>query len=231
MRLESYDEFMEYVVDKFYEEKDIQAICDYELADLLMCEFSNMDYTDYKGIDLQSDVNEYYVTKFGKECFCIEPLKVDEKIKITTSDYFIIDSNILEDNPTLFNYLEGNNFKVEIIGYEDNCDYCEDKNDGLFVFEYISPWMEKDRTSLEDAKFNSDYIAINNINGEDEENLMYLKLADLIEEYVELILDNDCKEEVLGYALTEFAGKVLEEFGVEKKAEGGIVSYTGKAYI
>ncbi|BAO04908.1 ATPases involved in chromosome partitioning [Clostridium botulinum B str. Osaka05] len=228
MRLDNYDEFAEYIVAKFYEEDDIQAVCDYRLADLLMCEFGNMDYTDYKGIDLQSDVNEYYVTKFGEECFCVEPLKVDNKIKITTSDYFIIDSNILENNPTLFNYLEGNNFKVEIIDYDEECDCCEDENDGLFAFEYIYPWMEKDRPSLENAKFNSDYIAINN---EDEEKLMCLKLADLIEEYVGLILDNDCKEEVLGHALTEFAGKVLEEFGVERKAEGGIVSYTGKAYI
>ncbi|HCL4447321.1 TPA: hypothetical protein N2D16_002927 [Clostridium botulinum] len=231
MKLENYDEFIEYALDQFEMEDDITVICDYNLADVLNYYFGDKEYCEYKGIDLQSDVNEYYVTKFGNECFCIEPLKFDNKIKMTTSDYFIIDSNILDKNPTLFNYLEGNHFKVEFIDYEEDCYCCDDENDGLFAFEYIYPWMEKDRLSLEDAKFNSAYIAINNINEEDEENLMCFQLADLIDDYVSLILDNECKEEVLGHALTEFAGKVLEEFGVEKKAEGGIVSYTGKAYI
>jgi len=228
MRLNDYDDFIEYVLDQFEMEDDITIVCDYNLADVLNYYFGDKEYSEYKGIDLHSDVNEYYVTKFGNECFCIEPLKFDNKIKMTTSDYFIIDSDILENNPTLFNYLEGNNFKVEIVDYDEECDYCKDENDGLFVYEYIYPWMKKDSPSLEDAKFNSDYIAINN---EGEEKLMCLKLADLIEEYVRLILDNDCKEEVLRHALTEFTSKVLEEFGVEKKAEGGIVSYTGKTYI
>ncbi|HDK7176592.1 TPA: hypothetical protein PTV31_003210 [Clostridium botulinum] len=153
MRLENYDEFMEYVVNKFYEEKDIQVICDYDLADSLMCEFGNVDYADYKGVDLQSDVNEYYVTKFGEECFCIEPLKVNNKIKITTSDYFIIDNNILENNPTLLEYLEGDNFEVEIIDYYEECD-CKNYYECCNCEEEI-----------------------------DEEDFVYFQLADLIEEY------------------------------------------------
>lgn len=222
MRLNNYDEFVEYVVDKFYEEDNIQVVCGYDLADSLMCEFGNVNYADYKGVDLQSDVNEYYVTKFGEECFCIEPLKVDNKIKITTSDYFIIDKNILEDNPTLFNYLEGNNFKVEIIDYDEKCD-CKNCCECCSECETA----ENDEIDL-DVICGSDSIIDNKpYDGE----LLYFQLADLIDDYVSLILDNDCKEEILGHALTEFADKVLEEFGVERKAEGGIVSYTGKVYI
>lgn len=213
MKLENYEEFIEYVLDEFEIEDDITVVCDYKMADILNYYFGDEEYSEYKGIDLQSDINEYYVTKFGKDFFCITPIKYEGKIKTTTGDYFIVDNDILEENPTLFNHLEGDDFKVEVIDY-DECDCCEDENDGLFAFEYIYPWMEKDRPSLEDAKFNSDYIAINN---EDEEKLMCLKLADLIEEYVGLILDNECKEEVLGHALTEFAGKILENFCLEKK--------------
>ncbi|WP_125154456.1 hypothetical protein [Clostridium rectalis] len=193
MRLDNYDEFIKYVVDKFTEEDEIQAICNYELADLLMYEFGIMDYKEYKGIDLQSDVNEYYVTKFGEKCFCVEPLKSNNKIKITSSNYFIIDNKILKDNPTLFNYLETGRdeveFQVEIIDYdEDNCDCCE---------------------CCEECEDN-----------EMEETVdCYLELADLIEDYVGLILDNECKEEVLGHALTEFAGMVLEEFCLERTEE------------
>jgi|GEM_PF-5051927 len=189
MRLDNYDEFVEHVVDKFYEEDNIQVICDYDLADSLMNEFGDMDYTDYKGIDLQSDVDEYYVTKFEEKCFCIEPLKVNNKIKTTTSDYFIIDSSILEDNPTLLEYLEGDNFEVEIIDYNLECD-CKNCCESCNCEEEM-----------------------------DEEDFVYLQLADLIEEYVGLILDNERKEEVLGHALTEFAGRVLEEFSLEKREE------------
>lgn len=214
MRLDNYDEFAEYIVAKFENEENISFICDYDLANILMCEFGNRDY-ELKHIDITNERNGYYVSKIEEEFFCIEPMKEENEIKMTTSDYFIIDGNILEKNPTLFNYLEGDNFKVEIIDYDDEeCDCCDDENDGLFAFEYVYPWMEKDRPSLEDAKFNSDYIAINN---EDEEKLMCLKLADLIEEYIGLILDNDCKEEILGHALTEFAGKILENFCLEKE--------------
>ncbi|WP_162267024.1 hypothetical protein, partial [Clostridium botulinum] len=185
--------FIEYVINKFYEEDEIQAVCNYELADLLMCEFGNMDYTDYKGIDLQSDMNEYYVIKFGEECFCVEPLKVDNKIKMTSSDYFIIDNNILEDNPTLFNYLEGNNFKVEIIDYDEECD-CKN------CCECCSKWVttEDDEIDL-DAIFGGNSIIDNKPY---DGKLLYFQLADLIDDYVSLILDNECKEEILGYALT-----------------------------
>lgn len=214
MILENYEEFIEYVLDQFEIEDDITVVCDYKIADILNYYFSDEEYCEYKGIDLQSDVNEYYVTKFGKEFFCITPIKNEGKIKTTTGDYFIIDNDILEENPTLFNHLEGDNFKVEIIDYDEECDYCEDKNDGLFSFEYVFPWMGKDRPSLEDAKFNPDYIAINDA---DEENTCYLELADLIDEYTQLILDNECKEEVLGHTLTEFAGKILENFCLEKE--------------
>lgn len=186
MRLDNYDEFVQYVVNKFYEEKDIQVVCGYDLADSLMNEFGDMDYTDYKGIDLQSDVDEYYVTKFEEKCFCIEPLKVNDKIKTTASDYFIIDSSILEDNPTLLEYLEGDNFEVEIIDYDCENYCCECCN----CEEEI-----------------------------DEEDFVYLQLTDLIEEYVGLILDNEFKEEILGHALTEFAGRILEEFRLEEKEE------------
>ncbi|HID0768203.1 TPA: hypothetical protein ACXDAZ_002734 [Clostridium botulinum] len=178
MRLNDYDDFIEYVLNEFEIEDDITVVCDYKLADILNYYFGDEEYCEYKGINLQSDINEYYVTKFGKDFFCITPIKYDEKIKTTTGDYFIIDNNILEDNPTLFNYLEGDNFEVQIIDYDEECEAIKlDEN---------------------------------------EEDLIYLKLANLIDDYASLILDNDCKEEVLGHALTEFAGKILENFCLEK---------------
>lgn len=201
MRLNSYDEFMEYVIDKFYEEDDIQVICDFDLADLLTCEFGNVDYVDYKGIDLQSDVDEYYVTKIKDEFFCVEPLKVNGKIKTTISDYFIIDNDILENNPTLFNYLEGNNFTVDVIDYDEeyDCKNCYgDCNDCKYA--------EEDAMDL-DKVFGGDSIE----EEIDEKDSIELELADLIDEYVGLILDNDCEEEAIGYALTEFGFKVLEK--------------------
>ncbi|QDY27197.1 hypothetical protein [Clostridium botulinum] len=208
MRLNDYDDFIEYVLDEFEIEDDITVVCDYKLADILNYYFGDEEYCEYKGINLQSDINEYYVTKFGKDFFCITPIKYDEKIKITTGDYFIIDNNILEDNPTLFNYLEGNNFKVEIIYYDE--DSCEDgKEKCNWDYNYI-------RCTLEDAKFNSAYIADYTMEHDaEEEDICYLELADLIEEYTGLILDNDCKEEVLGHALTEFAGRIFENFCLE----------------
>ncbi|MBY6842770.1 hypothetical protein [Clostridium botulinum] len=123
MRLNDYDDFIEYVLDEFEIEDDITVICDYKLADILNYYFGDEEYCEYKGINLQSDINEYYVTKFGKDFFCITPIKYDKKIKTTTGDYFIIDNNILEDNPTLFNYLEGNNFRVEVIDYGEDSKY------------------------------------------------------------------------------------------------------------
>lgn len=199
MRLDSYDEFAEYVLDKFENEEDITVVCNYELADILNYYFGDEEYHEYKGIDLQSDVNEYYVTKFDKDFFCITPIKYEGKIKTTTGNYFIIDTNILEENPTLFSHLEGDNFKVEIVDYEEDC-YCCDDEKGRGILEY-----------------NYDYSRAALENVTDEEDLMYLQLADLIEDYVGLILDNDCKEEVLGHALTEFAGKILENFCLEKE--------------
>ncbi|MBN3351962.1 hypothetical protein CF086_16840 [Clostridium botulinum] len=190
MRLNDYDDFIEYVLDEFEIEDDITVICDYKLADILNYYFGDEEYCEYKGIDLQSDINEYYVTKFGKEFFCITPMKHNGKIKTTTGDYFIIDNNILEDNPTLFNYLEGDNFEVEIIDYEEECD-CKN------CCECCSEWV-----TTEDDEM-------------DEEDICCLELADLIGDYVELILDNDCKEEVLGHALTEFASKILKSFCLE----------------
>ncbi|NFH40693.1 hypothetical protein [Clostridium sporogenes] len=222
MRLNDYDDFIEYVLDQFEMEDDITVICDYNLADILNYYFGDEEYCEYKGIDLKSDINEYYVTKFDKDFFCITPIKYEGKIKTTTGDYFIVDNDILEENPTLFSHLEGDNFKVEVIDYYDDCDCkncCECCNE--------CETDEDDEIDL-DIIFGSDSTTDNKpYDGE----LLYFQLADLIEEYVGLILDNECKEEVLGHSLTEFAGKVLEEFGVEKKAEGGVVSYTGKAYI
>ncbi|GAA0082956.1 hypothetical protein [Clostridium sp. CTA-6] len=206
MRLDSYDEFVEYVVAKFYEEDDIQAICDYELANLLMCEFGNMNYTDYKGVDLQSDVDEYYVTLFGEECFCVEPLKVDNRIKMTTSDYFIIDNNILEKNPTLFNYLEGNNFEVKIIDYDEKCD-CNN------CCEYCN---ECEATKADEMDLD-ELFGGNSIEEEINEEDLVCVFANLIAEYTELILDNDCKEEIIGHALTEFGFKVLEKIYLDEE--------------
>lgn len=202
MRLENYEEFIEYVLDEFEIEDDITVVCDYKLADILNYYFGDEEYHEYKGIDLQSDINEYYVTKFGKEFFCITPIKYNNKIKTTTGDYFIVDNNILEENPTLFNHLEGNDFKVEIIDYDEcccnNCCECETAKDDEMDLDELFGYSITD---------NEDY------DGE----LSYLQLADLIEEYVGLILDNECKEEVLGHALTEFAGKILENFCLEKE--------------
>ncbi|NCI19847.1 hypothetical protein EJM73_09430 [Clostridium botulinum] len=188
MKLNDYDDFIEYVLDEFEIEDDITVVCDYKLADILNYYFGDEEYHEYKGIDLQSDVNEYYVTKFDKDFFCITPIKYEGKIKTTTGNYFIIDNNILEENPTLFNHLEGDSFKVEVIDYEEDyycnncCNECE---------------------TTEDAEIDEEYIC-------------YLELADLIEEYTGLILDNDCKVEVLGHALTEFAGRILEEVCLER---------------
>lgn len=72
--------------------------------------------------------------------------------------------------------------------------------------------------ALEDAKFNNAYIADYTIEHDtDEEDLMCLELAELIDDYVSLILDNDCKEEVVGHALTEFGFKVLEKVYLDEE--------------
>ncbi|EQB4340341.1 hypothetical protein ACYJ2U_001765 [Clostridium botulinum] len=123
MRLNNYDEFIDYVLYKFENEENVSVVCDYDLADILNSYFGSEDYYNYKGIDLQSDVYEYCVTKFDKDFFCIETLKNNNKIKFISSNYFIIDNNILEENPVLFNYLETGqddvDFKVEVIDYEE----------------------------------------------------------------------------------------------------------------
>lgn len=207
MDLENYSDFVEYVLDKFESEDSVTVISDYYLADVLNSSFGNRNYSDYKGIDLQSDVNEYCISKIGTEFFCIEPLKHERKIKTITDSYFIVDGYILEDNPTLFDYLEkcvDEDLTIEVIDYEEdyycnNCSECESTEDNEIDLDEL---------------FGSDSITDNeDYDGE----LSYFQLADLIEEYVSLILDNDCKEEIIGYALTEFAGKVLENFCLEKE--------------
>ncbi|NFF77324.1 hypothetical protein FCV38_10110 [Clostridium sporogenes] len=187
MRLNNYDDFIEYVIDRFENEEDITVVCNYELAHILNGCFSNEKNIKYNSIQFDAGINEYYVSKLYNKELYIEPMKFEEKIQTVTNSYFIVDNNILQENPMLFNHLEGcmnKDFRIEVIEYK-----CTDE----------------------------DCIAINEMNDENEEELVYLQLADLIDEYTQLILDNDCKEEVLGHALTEFAGKILENFCLEKE--------------
>ncbi|HDK7195048.1 TPA: hypothetical protein PTV74_003358 [Clostridium botulinum] len=199
MRSNDYDDFIKYVVDKFENEENISFICDYDLANILMCEFGNRDY-ELKHIDITNERNGYYVSKIEEKFFCIEPMKEENEIKMTISDYFIIDGNILEKNPTLFNYLEGNDFKVEIIDYEEDCccnNCCE------YCSEYEA--TEEDKMDLDEL------FGGNSIKEEIEEKDLVYVFANLIAEYTGLILDNDCQEEVIGHALTEFGFKILEK--------------------
>ncbi|EKS4345249.1 hypothetical protein QB607_003254 [Clostridium botulinum] len=187
MRLDNYEEFIEYALDKFENEEDITVVCNYELAHILNGCFSNEKNIKYNSIQFDTEISEYYVSKLYNKELYIEPIKFEEKIQTVTNSYFIVDNDILQENPMLFNHLEGcmnKDFRIEVIKYK-----CTDE----------------------------DCIVINEINDENEEELVYLQLADLIEEYVGLILDNECKEEVLGHALTEFAGKILQNFCLEKE--------------
>lgn len=91
---DNYDDMFISVVSQFNSLKSVSVICDYIMAEELLSSVNLEDYQEYIGIDLQSDVEKYVVSRCGNEYLCIEPIFRDGRLIYGEDDNIIILDNV-----------------------------------------------------------------------------------------------------------------------------------------
>jgi len=94
-----FDEIMsvklEYIEDTLEDFGEVNLLTDYFTAKEIISEYSIYDYSDYVGIDLQSDVPLYLVSIVEGELFNVETMeKKNGKYKFMECDNLTIDDDI-----------------------------------------------------------------------------------------------------------------------------------------
>ena len=197
---DDYDEVMRYLIDELDtvvdNNKNITLLVDYEIATDLSKIYEEDEFENYYGISLASDCAEYLVTKHGDDAFIIEPAKHCGIYYDGEHDKLIVLEDLMSDE-----FIDRQEYnELEIVCFDEECEDDEyEDEEGCHCDECCNCCGCNDDIDDEDAP--------------------YIDLSEMIDEYTELIKDNECDEEAISFALMEYGVKLLQKFSVEKIEE------------
>ena len=186
----SQEDFIEYASDFLCEDDNSVVITQYENALKIINELEKLNGVHI--IDTTDEDNEGYepvVIRYVDEVFLITNL-IDEEgfFKYITADYVLCEDLLDEDS--LNAYI--------------------DAREELYLVDYDLEDEEEEGCHCDEC------CNCCGCDEEDDENAPYIELSDMIDEYTELIKDNECDEEAISFALMEYSLKLLQKFSVEK---------------
>ena len=180
---DDYDEVMRYLIDELDSNEDITLLVDYAVATDLAEEFKDEDFDNYYGVSIASDCGEYLVSKCGNESFIIEPAKHCGIYYDGEHDKLIVLEELMSDE-----FIDRQEYKeLEIVCIDNECEAYDEDEEGCNCDECCNCCGCND-----EAEGDEKYI------------------IELILSYLELIKDNDYKDEAILQAFME----VLEKLGI-----------------
>ena len=182
---DDYDEIMRYLIDELDSNKDITLLVDYGIATDLAEEFKDEDFENYYGVSLASDCHEYLVSKYGDESFIIEPAKHCGIYYDGEHDKLIVLEDLMSDE-----FIDKQEYKeLEIVGYDKDEEVLDEDEECCHCEECYNCCG---CGCGDKAEGNEKYI------------------IELILSYLQLIKDNDYKDEAILQAFLE----VLDKLGI-----------------
>lgn len=196
IRFNDKDELLGYLINEIEESDDISIVLNYELAKEIANIYSDDDEEySYFSISMATDTDEYVIGKVSDECFVIEPARRIEGYLENEADKIIILDELINDE--LLDSLECRELEV-ISLVEDDC-------------------------SGEDC---GDCCCCNCVDKDDiQEFESYFDLNNKVDEYMELIEDNNKDSKAIRQAFVEFGSWILDNF-VEDNNDDNVINQT-----
>ncbi|WP_297419611.1 hypothetical protein [Clostridium sp.] len=120
----SVDEELEYLIEEVEENDKITLVVDYETAKCFIDLYYDEEFEEYFGIDIQSDVDEYYIEKVSDIHFSIEPAKYKGKYLTGEGGKVIIQDKFY--NMDVIEALDGDlTIVVKVDEDVEDCDCCK----------------------------------------------------------------------------------------------------------
>lgn len=193
---DSKGELIDYLLEQLDNKKDITLVVNRDIAKEIATYFEEEDFEDYFAIEYASDVNEYFVEKYENSHFCVGPAKYKDKYLEGETEELIIMEEFLNNELLKATKAE----KIAIVEVEEN----EDSNDDF---------DDED----ESDECNCSCCNCNCCNNESDNDESDNEVFNLVDEYYELMKDNDFDENAVKQALWEFGQIVLERFEIDEE--------------
>ena len=210
--VDSTEELEDFLYGELCDEEDIVLVVDRNMARILSGYFEEEYFEDY-GLDLQSDVDEYFVEKTRDDCFCIQParsqgkyLSGETKLLIVMNEF--MSEELLESTGTEKVIVVANLEKddCETCSVSDSCDEEELDDEEENNDERCSEFDCDDKVCRKCMGYGEDLKEDDTYDEEDnelDEDIDY-EIDSIIDEIYHVMKDNDFNEDVIKFIIGEF---------------------------
>lgn len=191
---------LDYIMENYFDtNKEVLYLCDYDTAlEILQRGKYKKEDFEYFAVELDCQYNYCSVYKYGDESFIIEFLtrKDGSLYDEYGADYTLVTNDILNEYEGIEELLES--YKEIIVVKTEEMDKCTECC-GLCQCQNCN------------EEFCNDEVT--------EEDIPYIELTEILNKYLDEILETDGCPQCIGNKLLEFSLEILTKFNVQRQDE------------